>query len=54
MQEKCQSFQIIFLSSDEDEDSFNNYRSEMPWLAAPLNSDEVLNTYFQKSSKIYF
>ena len=54
IQELCQSFQIIFLSSDEDDDSFNSYRSEMPWLAAPLNSGEVLNTYFQKSGKICF
>jgi nucleoredoxin len=30
------NFEIIFVSSDRDEESFNEYRSEMPWLALPF------------------
>ncbi|CAF2584474.1 unnamed protein product [Rotaria sp. Silwood2] len=40
------SFHIIFVSCDRDEDSFNSYRSEMPWPAAPMNSGAILMTYF--------
>ena len=29
------SFEIIFVSSDEDETKFNEYHAEMPWLALP-------------------
>eukprot|EP00616_Rhizochromulina_sp_CCMP1243_P009393 CAMPEP_0118973736 /NCGR_PEP_ID=MMETSP1173-20130426/10841_1 /TAXON_ID=1034831 /ORGANISM="Rhizochromulina marina cf, Strain CCMP1243" /LENGTH=419 /DNA_ID=CAMNT_0006923429 /DNA_START=43 /DNA_END=1302 /DNA_ORIENTATION=+ len=29
-------FEIIFVSSDRDEGSFNEYRAEMPWLALPF------------------
>jgi thiol-disulfide isomerase/thioredoxin len=49
-----QSFHIIFISSDEDEDSFNKYRSEMPWLAAAFNSGGHLHEYFKTSGMIYF
>ena len=48
------NFEILFISSDQDEDSFNNYRSEMPWLAAPLNSTEFIKQYFQISGKRFF
>eukprot|EP00591_Stephanopyxis_turris_P017578 CAMPEP_0195543198 /NCGR_PEP_ID=MMETSP0794_2-20130614/51994_1 /TAXON_ID=515487 /ORGANISM="Stephanopyxis turris, Strain CCMP 815" /LENGTH=376 /DNA_ID=CAMNT_0040677351 /DNA_START=100 /DNA_END=1227 /DNA_ORIENTATION=- len=30
-------FEIIFVSSDSDEASFNEYRSEMPWAALPFS-----------------
>jgi thiol-disulfide isomerase/thioredoxin len=45
------SFRIVFISSDFGEESFNEYRSEMPWLAVPFNSRLVLKQYFQSSCK---
>ncbi|CAF1163296.1 unnamed protein product [Rotaria sordida] len=42
-------FHIIFISCDEDQESFNSYRSEMPWPAAPMNSGAVPAEYFQFS-----
>ena len=53
-QSNCQPFHIIFISCDRDEESFNEYRSEMPWPAVPFNSDAVVKEYFQVSSKTYF
>ncbi|CAF4151797.1 unnamed protein product [Rotaria sp. Silwood2] len=43
------SFRIVFVSSDFNDQSFNEYRSEMPWPAIPLNSCHLLDTYFQSS-----
>ena len=34
-------FEIIFVSGDEDEESFNGYFSEMPWLAIPFSDSET-------------
>jgi len=48
-QENSKEFQIIFVSSDRDEESFNEYRKTMPWPAVPLNSGAVLKEYFQCS-----
>ena len=31
------TFEIVFISSDRDEDSFNKYFAEMPWLALPFS-----------------
>ena len=33
-------FEIIFVSADEDEDSFNGYFSKMPWLAIPFSDTD--------------
>lgn len=30
-------FEVVFASSDRDEESFNEYFSKMPWLAIPLS-----------------
>ncbi|CAF3969106.1 unnamed protein product, partial [Rotaria sordida] len=30
---ETKKFEIIFISSDNDEDSFNEYYEDMPWLA---------------------
>ncbi|CAF3933953.1 unnamed protein product [Rotaria magnacalcarata] len=38
-QTKRDPFHIIYISCDEEEESFNDYRSEMPWLAAPWKLD---------------
>lgn len=32
-----QKFEVVFLSSDKDDKSFNEYMSEMPWLAVPFS-----------------
>lgn len=43
------SFEIVFVSWDEDKDSFDAYFSKMPWLAVPFSDSETrnrLNTLF--------
>ncbi|XP_042500064.1 probable nucleoredoxin 1 [Macadamia integrifolia] len=35
------NFEIIFVTADEDEDSFNEYFSKMPWLAIPFSDSET-------------
>ncbi|XP_058218623.1 probable nucleoredoxin 2 isoform X1 [Rhododendron vialii] len=42
-------FEVVFVSSDEDLNAFNNYHSSMPWLAIPfsdLESKKSLNRRF--------
>ncbi len=34
-------FEIIFVSGDEDEESFKGYFSKMPWLAIPFSDSET-------------
>ncbi|ELU09340.1 hypothetical protein CAPTEDRAFT_174065 [Capitella teleta] len=43
------NFEIVFVSSDRDEDSFSEYYNEMPWLALPFAERERKN----KISKNY-
>lgn len=50
-QTTCPGCRIIFISCDRDENSFNSYRSEMPWSAVPLNSGTILKAYFQFSGE---
>jgi nucleoredoxin len=33
-------FEVVFVSSDSEEESYQNYLSEMPWVALPLNNYE--------------
>ena len=33
--------EIIFVSSDSDEDEFKEYYEDMPWTAVPFSADEV-------------
>ncbi|KAH8509640.1 hypothetical protein Peur_051434 [Populus x canadensis] len=43
------NFEIVFVSSDEDLDAFNNYRANMPWLSIPfsdLETKKALNSKF--------
>lgn len=35
------SFEIVYVSSDEDSDAFNNYHACMPWLAIPFSDLEI-------------
>lgn len=34
-------FEVVFISSDRDEESFGGYLSEMPWLAIPFSDLET-------------
>ncbi|KAK9117164.1 hypothetical protein Sjap_016111 [Stephania japonica] len=43
-------FEVVFVSADRDEDSFNDYFSKMPWLAVPFSDAEArdrLNALFE-------
>ncbi|CAF1358547.1 unnamed protein product [Rotaria sp. Silwood1] len=46
-QDSGHPFSLVFLSSDRDVTSFDEYRAEMPWPAVPFNSLAVLEDYFQ-------
>lgn len=43
--------EIIFVSSDKDEESFNSYFSEMPWMALPY-SERALKAKLSKKFKV--
>jgi hypothetical protein len=34
-------FEVIFVSGDKDQASFDGYMAEMPWLAIPWSNEEV-------------
>ncbi|CAI0453156.1 unnamed protein product [Linum tenue] len=34
-------FEVVFVSSDEDEESFDHYFSKMPWLAVPFSDSDT-------------
>lgn len=38
--EKGNSFEMVFISSDRDQESFSEYFKEMPWLALPFEDRE--------------
>lgn len=42
-------FRLVFLSSDENEESFREYHSTMPWLAVPFGYSSIIKAYFQVS-----
>lgn len=46
---KDDAFELIFISSDKDETSFEEYFSEMPWLALPFEDErkEYLDRIFK-------
>ena len=50
LKSKGSNFEIVFISSDEDLDAFNNYRANMPWLSIPfsdLETKRALNSKFE-------
>merc|ERR1712054_492002 len=49
MKDAGKEFEIIFASSDRDEDAFKEYFNEMPWLALPYADREAKN----KLSKVF-
>ncbi len=42
IQANSHGFRLVFVSCDRDENSFNEYRSIMPWPVVPFNSGNVL------------
>jgi len=50
LKEAGKDFEIVFVSSDQDEDQFKSYFAEMPWLALPKNQ-EKLNADLNKKYK---
>ncbi|KAL7149106.1 hypothetical protein ABFS83_05G017100 [Erythranthe nasuta] len=38
---QTKNFEIIFISSDEDDESFDTYFSKMPWLAIPFSDSDT-------------
>uniref|UniRef100_A0A803PFL1 protein-disulfide reductase n=1 Tax=Cannabis sativa TaxID=3483 RepID=A0A803PFL1_CANSA len=38
-----EEFELVFVSSDRDEESFNGYFSEMPWLAIPFSDTDTID-----------
>ena len=51
---EAKKFDIIFVSSDRDEDSFAEYYGEMPWLALKFKDDrkKPLSRLFNVSGKV--
>ncbi|KAG6544785.1 hypothetical protein Mapa_013811 [Marchantia paleacea] len=54
LKEEGKPFEIIFISSDRDEEAFKEYFGEMPWLALPFsdrqlkrNTKQELSEYFE-------
>ncbi|KAL9246503.1 hypothetical protein vseg_020029 [Gypsophila vaccaria] len=43
-------FEVVFVSADRDEDSFNDYFAKMPWLAVPFADSTVKNSLDEKFS----
>ncbi|XP_060669059.1 probable nucleoredoxin 1 [Ziziphus jujuba] len=49
-------FEVVFISADKDEESFNGYFSKMPWLAVPFSDSETryqLDVLFRVSEVPY-
>ncbi len=42
---KDKPFEIVFISSDRDEQAFHEYHGSMPWLAVPF-SDRDAKVYY--------
>jgi nucleoredoxin len=38
---QAKGMEVVFVSSDKDEDTFKNYYGEMPWVSVPFESKEV-------------
>nr|CAD1832295.1 unnamed protein product [Ananas comosus var. bracteatus] len=41
IKEKDDAFEVIFISYDEDQNSYNDFFSSMPWLALPFEDERV-------------
>ncbi|KAK9675564.1 hypothetical protein RND81_11G015500 [Saponaria officinalis] len=43
-------FEVVFISADRDEESYNSYFAKMPWLAIPFSDSTVKDSLDQKFS----
>ncbi|KAL6878463.1 hypothetical protein ACP4OV_012633 [Aristida adscensionis] len=50
IKEKNSDFEIVFISSDRDQSSFDEFFSDMPWLALPLEDER--KAFLKKTFKI--
>jgi nucleoredoxin len=50
IKEKHSDFEIVFISSDRDQSSFDEFFSEMPWLALPLEDER--KAFLKKTFRI--
>merc|ERR1719482_393362 len=48
---QSKGLEVVFVSSDKDEDAFNSYYSEMPWLALPF-ADRDAKAALSKKFKV--
>lgn len=55
MQDQKKSFEIIFVSSDQNAEAFKEYFAGMPFLALPYDSEvkEELSDYFEIEGQQY-
>ena len=52
----CEKLEIVFVSSDRDQASFDTYFEEMPWLALPFTNreaKEALSRKYEPVNKIF-
>ncbi len=47
-EENGQALEIIFISSDNDDDSFKEYYGSMPWIAVPYSKRDIAQKLGQK------
>lgn len=50
LKEKGEEFEVVFISSDDGQESFDNYFKEMPWLAVPYDDEKtrkLLSNWFE-------
>ncbi len=48
MIEEGKEIEIVFVSSDQDESSYNEYYGTMPWVGVPLSNSAVKQTLASK------
>ncbi|BBN06337.1 nucleoredoxin [Marchantia polymorpha subsp. ruderalis] len=53
LKQQGKPFEIIFISSDRDEEAFNKYYGSMPWLALPYSDRQPKRTTKQKLSEYF-
>lgn len=51
IKEKDAAFEVIFISSDQDQSSFDDFFSKMPWLALPFGDERKKS--LSRTFKIY-
>lgn len=51
MKEAGKKFEIVFVSSDRDEDAFDEYLADQPWLAVPYSARDI-KTKLSKKFKV--